>query len=273
MHISGDLGFKVFHLPVTYYGLFIILGITAAAFLAWRLARRHGACFEDLVVMSCICGVLSVVGAKLLYILVSLPHLELSRLSDPSYLGALLSGGFVFYGGLLGALCGIPVSARVLHVDTRPLLNLIAPCLALGHGIGRLGCLSVGCCYGMAWSGPFSVTYDHSIAAPNGVALLPVQLIEAVLEALVCVALVFYVNHRNGTHAVALYLGSYAIIRFILEFFRADGIERGIAGGLSTSQWISIALLVALVAFPMVKRRWGSKAKWLVDGSPRRVTP
>ena len=256
MSISGDISIHVLGFSVTYYGLFILLGVAAGTLLAWFQARLHHVSFDDVILLICTCGALALLGAKLLYVIVSLGTIDASRLGDPTYLASLLQGGFVFYGGLLGALAGLPLSARLFHVDARRLADLLAPCLALGHGIGRLGCLMVGCCYGMPWSGPLAVTYDHSIAAPNGVALLPVQLIETVGELVLCALLLVRTSRRpQGSHAAALYLAGYAVLRFSLEFVRFDDAERGFALGLSTSQWISLALLGAVGAWALVGRR------------------
>lgn len=254
MHISGDIGFRLFGLTFTYYGLFIVAGIVAGGALAAVQARRHKLDFDNVILLACICGVCAFIGAKLLYLLVSLPHIDFARLSDPEHLTMLLGGGFVFYGGLLGALAGVPLAGRLFKFDALRAANLIAPCLALGHGFGRLGCLAVGCCYGMPWDGPLSVTYDHSFVAPNGTPLLAVQLIEALCEFALAAILLVYVNRLDGTHGIAVYVAAYAVMRFVLEFFRFDDVERGIAAGLSTSQWISIALVAGVVVWMLLAR-------------------
>src|SRR6185295_13470681 len=59
-------------------------------------------------------------------------------------------GGLVFYGG---AITGIGVGAlyaRRRGLAFAPLADLIAPALAIGHALGRLGCFAAGCCYGKA---------------------------------------------------------------------------------------------------------------------------
>lgn len=261
MHISGDIGFQVLDKTVTFYGLFIVLGIAAGAVLAYVQARVHKQSFDNIALLACICGICGFLGAKLLYLIVSLPHIDASRLTDPVYLVQLASSGFVFYGGLIGALAGIPLSGKLFKFDAFSPANIVTPCLALGHGIGRFGCLVVGCCYGMPYDGPLSVVYDHSIAAPNGIPLLPVQLIEACCEFVLAAVLLVYVNKFRGRRAVAVYIGCYAVVRFVLEFFRFDDVERGMAAGLSTSQWISIALLAIIVIWILFARKREQRAR------------
>lgn len=260
MLISGDLGFTVFGRFITYYGLFIVLGVAAGALLARFQCRKLNLVFENAVGLTCICGLCAIVGAKVLYIAVSIGQIDVSRLADPAYLSSLLAGGFVFYGGLLGALAGLPLAGALLSLDVRPYVNALAPALALGHGIGRLGCLAAGCCYGMPYDGPLAVVYDHSLAAPAHTPLFPVQLAEAVGEFAIAALLTYLVQRKGFAHAGTLYVALYAVMRFLLEFLRYDDAERGFMGFFSTSQWISLALL-AVLALYAVRLRRASRAR------------
>ena len=91
----------------------------------------------------------------------------------------------------------------------------------------------------------WGIAFTNSPVAPNGVKLLPVQLLEAGLEVLICLFLLWYANRRpSSSRLLGVYLLLYAPVRFVLEFFRGD-VERGFLLSLSTSQWISILVLVA----------------------------
>lgn len=89
----------------------------------------------------------------------------------------------------------------------------------------------MGCCYGCPTDSSLGVTFHVSPIAPNGVALVPVQLLEAAAEFLLFAVLL------GG------YLATYGVLRFTLEFFRYDN-YRGFLGPLSLSQWISIVTVV-----------------------------
>jgi phosphatidylglycerol:prolipoprotein diacylglycerol transferase len=87
------------------------------------------------------------------------------------------------------------------------------------------------------------VIFRHSQAAPNGVALLPIQLISSGINFLGCIVLFIYGrNKRKSGRVIGVYLIFYSIARFIIEFFRGDVI-RGVFFGISTSQWISLILI------------------------------
>ena len=104
------------------------------------------------------------------------------------------------------------------------------------------------------------IVYHESLFAPNEVPLLPIQLIEsACLLGLFALMLFYEKRQKNKYGIVVFYMIGYGIIRFVLEFFRGDAL-RGSAAGLSTSQWVSIALIaLASVIFLAGKFRGNNK--------------
>ena len=114
------------------------------------------------------------------------------------------------------------------------------PSIALAQGIGRIGCLLAGCCYGKETDSFLSITFQNSDFAPNGVTLIPTQIYASLLDFLHFGILLFIARRKKADGEVAAcYLLFYSAGRFILEFFRGDLI-RGSVGILSTSQFISI---------------------------------
>ena len=130
--------------------------------------------------------------------------------------------------------------------------RVLLPLVPLVHGFGRVGCFLTGCCYGVP--SRFGIAFSHSPIAPNGVRLLPVQLIEAACEGVLFFALTRPgAQRRGGRWMLGVYLASYGVLRFILEFFRGDD-YRGFLGALSLSQVISIATLLLAAALLIPKR-------------------
>jgi phosphatidylglycerol:prolipoprotein diacylglycerol transferase len=131
--------------------------------------------------------------------------------------------------------------------------DLFAPGIALGHVIGRFGCLLAGCCYGRPTSMPWAVTFTDPVAAANvgtplGIPLHPTQLYDAGAELLILVVLL--ATERKGRpfpgRTFWLYILLYGISRFIIEFFRGD--DRGMILGVSTSQFVSLVAIPLAVA-------------------------
>lgn len=239
----GELGFYLFGHFIAYYGLMIVAGIAVGSAFAGIQLKRFRLGMNDLIILVSVCGLCGILGAKLLYLIVSFKEIDFSRLSDLSYLAALMSGGFVFLGGAIGILPGLFFCKKILNISVQPYLQSCMGCLPIGHAFGRVGCFLAGCCYGRPYHGHFSVTYTKSLYAPNGIALFPVQLAEALAEFLLGLCLLALSRKLRGTASVWLYLLVYSMIRFFLEFMRYDE-ARGSIGVISTSQLLSIVLLV-----------------------------
>ena len=172
--------------------------------------------------------------AYVLFVLAILAGWVGAHLFDAASRGLpLREAGFTFYGGLLaGALFFVLAGARRLSsAQIWRTLNCAVIPLVLGHAIGRVGCFLAGCCYG---------TFIGESAVRH-----PTQLYEA--AGLFAMAGVMSTRPlRSRDFLVPLYLIAYALLRFMLEFLRGD--DRGFWHFLSTSQWISLALISAALA-------------------------
>jgi phosphatidylglycerol:prolipoprotein diacylglycerol transferase len=199
----------------------------------------------------------ALVGAKLLLLLVNFNYFR----TNPGEILVLARSGGVFYGGLIGATL---VAFWYIKRHGLPLwttCDMFAPGIALGHVVGRLGCLMAGCCYGTPTSVPWAITFTDPFAAANvgtplNIPLHPTQLYEAGAELLILVFLL--VTERKGRTFPGRtfwgYMLLYAISRFIIEFYRGD--ERGLIMGLSTSQFISLVLApLSLIMLVVLRRR------------------
>jgi phosphatidylglycerol:prolipoprotein diacylglycerol transferase len=178
-------------------------------------------------------------------------------LSQPGELLSLVRAGGVFYGGLIFAfLVGLWLVRRY-KLPVWKAADAYAPGIALGHVIGRLGCLLAGCCFGKPTDLPWGVTFTSPVAASNvgtplGIPLHPTQLYDAGAELLILAILLIFEKRGRpfAGRTFWLYMLLYAISRFIVEIFRGD--ERGMMLGLATSQLVS--LVVVPVAIVMLLR-------------------
>jgi len=234
--------------------------ILAAAYLAalwWLLrgARREKLNPEIVTSLGLWSIIGAILGAKLLMVLRSLPY----YLQEPSQLWSLttLQSAGDFYGGFAGALVAVGIFfARKPQVPRWKVADLAAPAIALGQGIGRIGCFMAGDDYGRPTDLPWAVSFTDPDAAqiggtPLNVPLHPVQLYESMF----CFLLFFFLvrlskNRKFEGQLILLYSLLYAAGRFMIEFVRGDA-DRGfvINGMLSTSQFC--AVLVACVCIPL----------------------
>jgi len=247
-----------FYLPT--YGLLVTTGVILALFLSLRLAKAEGFTREqreqlsNLVVSTIIGGIL---GSKLLLVIVDLPY----YVNHPYELIYLLRAGGVFYGGLIGGVVTAAILLKRYQFSFHVIGDILAPHIALGHAIGRLGCFSAGCCYGKHCDLPLGVTFEsgfaHSVVGvPLHDPLYPTQLISACLLLLIYLVTRYFVfKKRSWTGQVFWsYVTLYSISRFAVEFLRGD-LDRGfVVDWLSTSQFISLMLFMVSIGVHI--RQW-----------------
>ena len=107
----------------------------------------------------------------------------------------------------------------------------------------------------METDGAFAIVFRDSAYAPNGVRLLPTQLMSSGLNFLHFIVLMWLSGKvkRDGQIA-GMYLVFYSMGRFVMEFFRGDLI-RGSVGNFTTSQFISLFAAAAGIIMLLVSRR------------------
>lgn len=254
----------VFSIPL-YTPVFLV-GFFIAVLIARRLGPSYGILKEDVVYASLYGAIGLLIGAKLFFFLTKLPtiithfsvYIELMKLSPLDALGYAF-GGLVFYGGLFGSILGTYCYCRQFKVDFMPYLNVFAPLLPFIHGFGRIGCFLAGCCYGIEYHGfcKIQFPYNELVSELSEVPRFPVQLLEASLNFLVCLILLYLLKKKNMKQGqlMGIYLLYYAVARYLLEFLRGDQI-RGTVGIFSTSQFISILLLP--IAVLLIRGKWRS---------------
>jgi phosphatidylglycerol:prolipoprotein diacylglycerol transferase len=239
------------------YGVMAMIGFLAALFVArWR-AKRAGL-VPDEITDICVWALLAgIVGSRIVYVLLPENRAYFFDTSRPGWsfwnLFKIWEGGLVFYGGLIGAIVVTLLLLRARKLKVLPVLDVLAPSLALGHAFGRIGCYLHGCCYGVpvhsgAWYG--CVFPNHAIPyrapplyIPPGTPLWPTQLVSALdLFGIFTILSLFFRHQRRSGEVTALYLILYSVERFIVEFFRGD---THLPGELSQAQWISIGIFIA----------------------------
>lgn len=259
--------FELGPISLKSYGLAIALGFLSGIYLTSYLLKRYGVGSELVVRLAVWTLVGGLVGARLLYAIVVWED----TLAAP--LSVLFStSGFVFYGGLIGGLAVAAYFCRRYALPYWWLGDAAAPTLALGQAFGRIGCFMFGCCYGRvcdpAWGVAFPRHARHGevVGAPAYLAhpdpnhpgwslsVVPTQLWEAGALFLLCALLIYLFRRRRYVgETLLVYLISYGMVRFVLEFWRGD--PRGALWGLSTSQLIAFLLIVFALAMIPSRRK------------------
>lgn len=251
--MSNEL-FSIGPITVYGYGLMIALGVIAAYVVAEYRAKKMGLNHDIIFNLTIWCALGGILGAKLLFYITTLPDI----IADPSIMLNVFDG-FVVYGGIIGGIFSGYLFCKKNDLDFLEYFDLVMPSIALAQGIGRIGCVFAGCCYGHETDGSFHIIFNGSDYAPNGIPLLPTQYISSGLNILHFIVLIWFAKHKKANGQVAsLYLILYGIGRFILEFYRGD-LERGSVGTLSTSQFISIFIVIAGIILFVERQIRGKK--------------
>ena len=242
------------------YGLMIAIGVLVAYSVGEYRAKKQGLSPDELfwITVSCLVG--GILGAKLLFILVEIKAI----IADPSIL-LDVTHGFVVYGGIIGGIGVGYLYCKIKKLEFLKYFDLVMPSIAIAQGFGRVGCMFAGCCYGRETNSWFHVIYHSSDFAPNGVALIPTQMIMAILNFAHFFILAFLIKKivKHDGQIAGFYLVFYSIGRFFLEYLRND--PRGEVRMFSTSQFISLFILAAGVGTILLCGYLGKKRKAAVD--------
>ena len=188
--------FSIGSFDIYGYGLMIALGIIFAIVLAEKRAPKLGLDPDHVFNIGMWGAGLGLVGAKILYWIVEMP----SIIEDPSQI-LDIGNGFVVYGGIIGGIIGAILYCRRKKIRFLQYFDLVMPSVALGQAFGRIGCLLAGCCYGRETDGWFHIVFTESMIAPNGVKLIPTQLISMIPYVITVVVLVLFVGKSRAPAA------------------------------------------------------------------------
>jgi len=232
--------------PVTLhtYGALVALGFFFGAMVTASLAGRRGIPRETVLDLVWVAAVSGLAGARAFYVLLQWDYFA----HQPLEILKIWQGGLVWYGGVLAAVPALLFWLKKKNLPAPLMADLLAPGVALGHAVGRLGCFAAGCCFGRVCDLPWAVVFTHPDSlAPRGLPLHPSQLYEAVLNGLVFTLLLFLARRPSWPgrgRLAALYVLFYGVIRLLVEHGRGD--DRGaLVGPLTPTQWVAVVTALA----------------------------
>jgi phosphatidylglycerol:prolipoprotein diacylglycerol transferase len=243
-------------IPIHIFGIFLALAFLAAGQVAGREFERRGydpALASSAVVWAALGGI---VGARLWLVFDAWP--EFVR-SPASFL--LTSGGFVFYGGLLGGALAVTFFFRRQGIPWLRGADAVAPAIALGQAIGRLGCQLAGDGdWGKETTLPWGMAYPHAVVGwdkPPGVRVHPTPLYELAAY----LAIFGFLWRRRELAPEGALLSWYLVLsgaaRFLVEFVR---VNPPVVLGLTEAQLTSLGLIAIGGGQLLVKRAWRTAA-------------
>lgn len=251
MITAYPLKFAIGSFTVTGFGLMMMVAFLTAAWVADQEGKRLGfsSDYAGDMVMGAVVG--GIIGAKLWYVALWGPDALLSR------------GGLVWYGGFVGGTIGVIAMGWWRGVPIRWTMHLIAPALAAGYAVGRIGCYVVGDDYGRPSTLPWAIAFPEGepatrasiLASQFGVTLPPGTPPDAILAVhptqlyeifLMLAAFALLWRWRLSPRGTGWLFGAYLVLagfeRFVVEILRAK--DDRLLGVFTIAQVTSIALIV-----------------------------
>jgi len=261
-------GFSIGPLYVHFYGVIIMLGALAAAFIADWNARRQGRKNDlvwDMLPWLLIAGI---IGARLWHIFTPPPSMvavgkdTMWYLTNPVEMLKVWNGGVGIPGAVIGGALALWLYTRKYKLNFLRWIDIVAPGLALAQAIGRWGNFINQEIYGAPTNLPWAIYIDeiHRLPELRNVAYYhPLFLYESLWN-LANMAFLLWFGRRFASRlrpgdVFLVYMIFYPVGRFLLEFLRLDAAQ---VGGINFNQTFMavIAVIAALLLF--IRHRTGA---------------
>ncbi len=231
--------FRIGDFVISSFGVMVAIAFLAAYWVSSLEFNRKGLDEKLLGNIFVAAMVGGIVGAKILYLFENVPVSEVMR-NPFSHLFS--RGGLTFYGGFFGGAILVCIVTLRSKTSLWTVMDCLAPSIALGHSIGRIGCLLVGDDYGVPSDVPWAMAFPNGLP-PTTERVHPTQIYEAILLGIVFFIL-WKVRKRNMPDGwlFSLCLILAGIERFLVEFIRAT--TPSPIPGLSLAQLIALGLII-----------------------------
>ncbi len=260
-------GFYIGPVFIYFYGIILMLGAVAAAFLAEREARRRGQNPDvvwDALVWILIAGI---IGARLWHILTPPPSMVEAGITTKYYLTHPLDalwirrGGLGIPGAVIGGVVALYWFCRRRKLSFAIWVDIAAPAVALGQAIGRWGNFTNQELYGAPTTLPWGIPIAHETGYPAGTRFHPLFLYESLWN----LANMFFLLWLGRRFADRLrpgdifltYLITYPLGRFFLEFLRLDAAQ---VAGININQTVMLIVALSAALFLYLRHRPGGES-------------
>jgi phosphatidylglycerol:prolipoprotein diacylglycerol transferase len=251
--------FKFQGIELHTYGLLLAIAFLVGIQLFVARARARGLPEEPMHTLALWLLVLAILGGRALFVLTHWSDYA----ADPLAIVRLWEGGLMLYGGYILAIAGGIVFLRRAKIPVWRVADAAAPSMAIGVGIGRLGCFMNGCCYGLPTALPWAVTFPPGSPATyvfGGLAIHPSQLYLSGAGFLIFATLLLLDRtQRFDGWLFWVYIAIDAGFRFVIDFTRYYDETSAIGSigplAFNVNQVLSAGLILAAVVMLRILAR------------------
>ena len=245
-------------LNIHMYGIMIAVGVLAAFAILYFYGKKEkfSQKFSDFLFYDGLFSIAVGIGSAALF------QAVYNYIEDPSK-GFKFDGSITFIGGLIGGAAFFLIVYLIVRkrIDGKlsDALPVIPSCITVAHGFGRIGCFFAGCCYGKPTESFLGVKFP---GLPHTVH--PTQLYESAFLFVLCGIMTYLVLKKRFAYNMSVYLISYGIFRFAIEYLRDD--HRGeLVAGITPSQFWSICMIVLGIFLIFIMKRTNDSSAWNVE--------
>jgi phosphatidylglycerol:prolipoprotein diacylglycerol transferase len=242
-------------LGLTLYDICLCAGIVACFAIFGTFADKLGikVRVQKLAIVCGVCGVILGYGAAVLfqalYNIKTLGKFEISASTGATFYGGLVGGAAVFL-IMYFALGGFATEDGAHKRQFFSVADCAVTGITLAHALGRIGCLTAGCCHGQLTDAWYGIEMYGNFGYDKYV---PTQLFEAIFLLLLFAFLTLRVFERSG-YNLPIYLIAYGIWRFAIEKLRADYRGDTIVEWLTPSQLVALILVLVGVGVIFIEK-------------------
>lgn len=219
--------------PISTFGVSMAIAFLVAFWITMKGMEEKRMATEELSAVFIYVMLGGIIGSKMYY------AIDNWLLDGGAFLPLLLSrGGITWYGGLIGGTVAGAIGAKRLGINVKQLADCVAPGVAVGQAIGRIGCFLVGDDYGRVSNVPWAVAFPEG-APPTLERVHPTQLYEVAW--LLPVALLLWSRRHKSPFLFGEYMALNGAGRIVIENWR---VNPTVALGMTEPQWIGFGLIV-----------------------------
>lgn len=245
---------------INSYGAMLTLGFLAGTITAVQLGKRRGIAGENIIDMGLIILIGAIFGARLVYVMITK---DINGVHPHIIDGEILRqgmGGLSFHGGLIGGVMAAGIYVWINKLNFWRVADTMAPGLAIGYAITRIGCFLNGCCYGRPapeWlHSPFAVTFPAFAGRAPIIHVYASQLYAMAMGLVMFGILLLLARGKSMGRAgrlLMVLLVLEGVERFVMEIFREP--DPHFTSILSPAQVVSIVLaLIGVIGFFLLKK-------------------
>jgi phosphatidylglycerol:prolipoprotein diacylglycerol transferase len=208
------------------YGIMLAIAFFIGILWARKRAVKSGLPPENVIDLSFIVLVASVIGSRFFYVIYHLDEFSdnLLNIVNPFQGGTVGIAGLSMMGGIILAIVSAAIFLYVKKINPWPLFDAMMPMFAFGLGITRIGCFLNGCCYGLPAHDHFGLIFPSDSPAGFhyvGIPLIPTQLYSAAAGFVILgIVLVSEKFKKFDGHSFWLTIALYSVWRFVIDFYR-----------------------------------------------------